>query len=88
MRDQGFKVKDLRHRKGQKTSRRSDRECEKHWSRRYDRVQSWRCNQTEGEYDVIITNPPYGLRVHRKGAIEKLYRDFLASAKKVMSKDS
>ncbi|MEM0088515.1 MAG: tRNA (guanine(6)-N2)-methyltransferase [Archaeoglobaceae archaeon] len=42
----------------------------------------------EGKYDVVVTNPPYGLRIHRKGAIEKLYREFAISAKKVMSKDS
>lgn len=42
----------------------------------------------QGEFDVIVTNPPYGLRIHRKGAIEKLYRDFAVSAKRVMSGDS
>lgn len=30
--------------------------------------------------DVIVTNPPYGLRIARKGMIEKLYEGFLESA--------
>jgi tRNA (guanine6-N2)-methyltransferase len=41
-----------------------------------------------GEYDVIITNPPYGLRIHRKGAIERLYRNFARAAKSCMNKNS
>jgi len=32
------------------------------------------------DVDVIVTNPPYGLRVARKGLIENLYRGFLKSA--------
>lgn len=34
----------------------------------------------EGEYDVIITNPPYGLRIWKKGAIKKLYEKFAEAA--------
>ena len=30
--------------------------------------------------DVIVTNPPYGLRIARKGLIEELYEGFLKSA--------
>nr|WP_232215803.1 tRNA (guanine(6)-N2)-methyltransferase [Archaeoglobus veneficus] len=30
-------------------------------------------------FDVVITNPPYGLRIGRKGVIEKLYSRFLAA---------
>lgn len=41
-----------------------------------------------GDYDVIITNPPYGLRIHRKGAIERLYRNFARAARKCMNQDS
>lgn len=41
-----------------------------------------------GEYDVIITNPPYGLRIHRKGAIERLYHSFARAAKRCMNQNS
>jgi len=41
-----------------------------------------------GEYEVIITNPPYGLRIYRKGAIERLYRNFIIAAKRCMNQDS
>lgn len=44
--------------------------------------------EMSGEYDVIITNPPYGLRIHRKGAIERLYRKFARTARKCMNQDS
>ncbi len=33
--------------------------------------------------DVIVTNPPYGLRIARKGIIERLYEGFLESARVV-----
>ena len=36
--------------------------------------------------DYIITNPPYGLRVARKGVIEDLYSKFLESASKILRK--
>jgi tRNA (guanine6-N2)-methyltransferase len=36
------------------------------------------------EVDVAITNPPYGLRIARKGVIEKLYDGFLRLAKEVV----
>jgi len=32
------------------------------------------------DVDVIVTNPPYGFRIARKGLIEDLYRGFLKSA--------
>ena len=35
------------------------------------------------EADVMITNPPYGLRIAKKGVIERLYEGFLRSAKDV-----
>ncbi len=44
--------------------------------------------ETSGEYDVIITNPPYGLRIHRKGAIERLYRKFAMAARTCMNQNS
>ena len=34
--------------------------------------------------DIAITNPPYGLRIARKGMIEELYDGFLRSAKDVV----
>jgi len=36
------------------------------------------------EVDIIVTNPPYGLRIARKGIIEELYDGFLRSAKDVV----
>lgn len=42
----------------------------------------------EGEYDFIVTNPPYGLRIHRKGAIGRLYQRFVSAARKCMHPDS
>ncbi len=36
------------------------------------------------EVDVVVTNPPYGLRIARKGAIEDLYCGFLSSARDVV----
>ncbi|ADC65692.1 putative RNA methylase [Ferroglobus placidus DSM 10642] len=36
--------------------------------------------------DFIVTNPPYGLRIARKGIIEDLYSKFLESASKVLEK--
>ncbi len=36
--------------------------------------------------DYIITNPPYGLRIARKGIIEDLYSKFLESSSKILEK--
>ena len=36
--------------------------------------------------DVIVTNPPYGLRIARKGLIEELYGGFLKSAKDIVDR--
>jgi tRNA (guanine6-N2)-methyltransferase len=36
--------------------------------------------------DVLVTNPPYGLRIARKGIIEELYEGFLKSAKDVVDR--
>jgi len=33
--------------------------------------------------DVVVTNPPYGLRIGRKGIIEELYNGFLRSLKNI-----
>ncbi len=35
--------------------------------------------------DFVVTNPPYGLRIARKGVIEKLYGGFLKALKDVVS---
>ena len=35
-------------------------------------------------FDVVIVNPPYGLRIARKGIIRKLYNNFLRSLKKII----
>ena len=37
-----------------------------------------------GEVDVIITNPPYGLRIGKKGIIHDLYSGFIRSAHRVL----
>ncbi len=37
------------------------------------------------EVDIAITNPPYGLRIAKKGIIERLYDGFLRSAKDVVN---
>jgi len=37
-----------------------------------------------GGVDVLITNPPYGLRIGKKGIIQELYSGFLRSASKVL----
>ena len=37
------------------------------------------------DVDIAITNPPYGLRIARKGVIEDLYDGFLRSAKDVVA---
>ncbi len=42
----------------------------------------------EGTYDCIITNPPYGLRIARKGVISSLYEKFCRAAKNCMHEDS
>ncbi len=42
----------------------------------------------EGIYDVIITNPPYGLRIWKKGMIRKLYEKFAVAARKCMQEES
>ncbi|MET1124169.1 MAG: tRNA (guanine(6)-N2)-methyltransferase [Archaeoglobaceae archaeon] len=42
----------------------------------------------EGEYDCIVTNPPYGLRIARKGVIKRLYEKFCEAAKRCMHGDS
>ncbi|ACV24800.1 tRNA (guanine(6)-N2)-methyltransferase [Methanocaldococcus fervens] len=34
--------------------------------------------------DVIVVNPPYGIRMGSKRAVKKLYNEFLSSAKKIM----
>lgn len=36
--------------------------------------------------DVIVTNPPYGLRIARKGVIEELYEGFLRSARDIVDR--
>ncbi|ADB58505.1 tRNA (guanine(6)-N2)-methyltransferase [Archaeoglobus profundus] len=36
--------------------------------------------------DVVVTNPPYGLRIARKGMIEELYEGFLRSAKGIVDR--
>ncbi len=36
--------------------------------------------------DIIVTNPPYGLRIAKKGVIEELYYGFLKSARDVAEK--
>ncbi len=38
----------------------------------------------KGDYDVIITNPPYGLRIWKKSAIKKLYEKFTEAARRCM----
>ncbi|WP_423793184.1 tRNA (guanine(6)-N2)-methyltransferase [Methanocaldococcus indicus] len=40
------------------------------------------------KFDIIITNPPYGIRMGRKKYIKKLYENFLSSAKKNMHGDA
>ncbi len=40
------------------------------------------------DFDVLIVNPPYGIRMGRKGYIKKLYTNFLKSAKENMHGDS
>ncbi len=42
----------------------------------------------KGEFDCIITNPPYGLRIARKGIIKRLYEKFCISAKNCMHSES
>jgi tRNA (guanine6-N2)-methyltransferase len=42
----------------------------------------------EGIYDVIITNPPYGLRIWKKGMIRKLYEKFAEAARDCMHDES
>ncbi len=42
----------------------------------------------EGDYDVIITNPPYGLRIWKKSAIKKLYEKFTEAAGRCMHDES
>ena len=37
-----------------------------------------------GEVDVVITNPPYGLRIGKKAIIQDLYSGFLRSAFRVL----
>jgi len=43
-----------------------------------------------GEYfdsvDFIVTNPPYGLRIGRKGIIERMYAEFLRAASSILEK--
>ncbi|RDD53549.1 MAG: class I SAM-dependent RNA methyltransferase, partial [Candidatus Korarchaeota archaeon NZ13-K] len=36
------------------------------------------------EVDYVITNPPYGLRIGRRGAIERLYSAFLESVSSIL----
>ena len=38
----------------------------------------------EESIDVIVSNPPYGIRIGRKSVIDELYRDFIISAYKVL----
>lgn len=42
----------------------------------------------EGVYDVIITNPPYGLRIWKRRMIEKLYARFAEAARNCMHEES
>lgn len=42
----------------------------------------------EGEYDCIIVNPPYGLRIAKKGVIKTLYEKFVEAAKRCMHDES
>jgi len=42
----------------------------------------------DGVYDVITTNPPYGLRIWKKGMIRKLYEKFVKAAKRCMHDES
>jgi len=41
-----------------------------------------------GDYDCIITNPPYGLRIARKGIIANLYKKFCFAAKNCINDQS
>ena len=36
--------------------------------------------------DVVVTNPPYGLRIARKGMIERLYEGFLRALKDIVDR--
>ncbi len=36
--------------------------------------------------DVVVTNPPYGLRIAKKGIIEKLYEGFLKALKDIVDR--
>ncbi len=54
----------------------------------YDTVHFIQADATElclKEIDIAITNPPYGLRIAKKGLIENLYDGFLRSAKDVVA---
>ncbi len=42
----------------------------------------------EGVYDCIVTNPPYGLRIARKGLIKKLYDGLCGAMKRCMHENS
>lgn len=41
----------------------------------------------EESIDVIVSNPPYGIRIGRKSIIDELYKDFILSAYKVLKKN-
>ncbi|WP_202320580.1 tRNA (guanine(6)-N2)-methyltransferase [Archaeoglobus neptunius] len=41
--------------------------------------------ELSGSYDIIATNPPYGLRIWKKSAIRLLYEKFAIAAKKCMN---
>lgn len=45
-----------------------------------------RMNEYISEVDYIVTNPPYGMRVGKKGIIERIYSGFLGSASLVLRK--
>ena len=38
----------------------------------------------DGEFDAIVTNPPWGLRVGKDADLEKIYKGFLCSAARVV----
>ncbi len=44
--------------------------------------------ELKGDYDCIVTNPPYGLRIARKSVIRRLYEKFCISAKNCMHNES
>ncbi|MEM2218932.1 MAG: tRNA (guanine(6)-N2)-methyltransferase [Candidatus Korarchaeum sp.] len=45
-----------------------------------------RVNEYFEEVDYVITNPPYGLRIGRRGFIERLYSSFLESVSSILKR--